>query len=124
LGVLGQESWFVTKFTADEEPSLVSYHGLKGESNRQKLAELFPRPATWRVYCDEVSETNCAEPDVTASRYPLPDEEDKMFVDGFYTGHFRYTEKNDCTLWPNNCTGHVANYPCGKSIFFLGSIIY
>lgn len=116
LGVLGQESWFITKFTLEDDPSLVSYHGLKGESNRQKLAETFKRPTTWKAYCDEVSTTKCTEPDITSARYPLVEEEDQMFVDGFYTGHFRYTEKNNCTMWPDNCTGHVANFPCGMYI--------
>lgn len=116
LGVLGEESWFITKFTLDEDPSLVSYHGLKGDSNREKMAKTFKRPVTWKDYCDEVSETKCQMPDVTAARYPKDEEEEmRMFVDGFYRGYFRYTDANNCTLFPSNCTGHVANYPCGWS---------
>lgn len=38
-----------------------------------------------------------------------------MFSDGSYTGHFRYTEANNCTGNPANktCTGHFTDYPCG-----------
>jgi hypothetical protein len=31
LGVLGQEGWFLPKFTAQQDPSLLSYLGLQGE---------------------------------------------------------------------------------------------
>ncbi|KAL3905883.1 MAG: hypothetical protein SGARI_004253 [Bacillariaceae sp.] len=117
LGVLGQESWFVTKFTAEEDPSLVSYLGLKGDKNRNKLASLFKRPMTWQQYCDEISTSNCTETDETAERYPnvTQGEDTKMFAEGLYQGYFQFTDANNCTKWPENCTGHVANYPCGWS---------
>ena len=117
LGVLGQESWFVTKFTAEEEPSLVSYLGLKGEENRHKLAALFKRPMTWKQYCEEISASNCTDADETAQRYPNSTESEdiKMYAEGLYQGYFQFTEANNCTKWPENCTGHVANYPCGWS---------
>lgn len=105
LGVLAKESWFVTSFTAQKEATVVSYHGLVGEENRQKLAELFKRPTTWKDYCDLVSTSNCSIPDEIALRYPDEEESIKMFSNGLYTGHFRYTEANNCTKWPTNCTG-------------------
>ncbi|KAL3912006.1 MAG: hypothetical protein SGARI_001368 [Bacillariaceae sp.] len=115
LGVLGQESWFVTKFTAEEDPSVVSYLGLKGDENRHKLAALFKRPMTWQQYCETVHANNCTEADATAARYPnVTDGEDtKMYAEGLYQGYFEFTDANNCTKWPENCTGHVANYPCG-----------
>lgn len=114
-GVLGKELWFVTKFTADQYPELVSYHGLWGEENREKLASLFKRPTTWKEYCDLVSEDNCAVADNVAQRAPVTQiEGERMFVEDLYTGHFRYTEKNNCTSSPTTCTGHIANYPCGE----------
>jgi hypothetical protein len=111
--VLAQESWFIPKFTAFREPSIVSYFGLSGEENRRKLAELFKRPTTWKDYCDLVSTNNCSVPDKTAQRYPKEEEYIMMFAEGLYTGHFRYTDANNCTTWPQNCTGHAADYPCG-----------
>jgi len=125
IGLLGHESWFVTKFTAEEDPTLDSYHGLAGEKNRQKLAATFQRPTAWKDYCEQVSEDNCTTPDDTAQRYPSEEgEEPRMFVPDLYTGHFRYTEKNNCTMWPTNCTGHVANYPCGWSSRMESSVYH
>lgn len=118
LGALGQESWFMPKFTAESDPSLVSFVGLAGEQNRRKLAETFPRPTTWWQYCTEVSPTNCTVPDGTATRPPKDASEyDRMFVNGLFLGHFRFTGKNNCTLYPTTCTGHIADYPCGWSSF-------
>jgi hypothetical protein len=126
-GFLGYETWFVTKFTAREYPMFVSYHGLERPENRELLAKMFKRPTTWGQYCAEISVNNCSAPDDVAKRAPETEEErQKMFASAdesmhsfsetpHYTGHFRYTEKNNCTLWPSNCTGHIANYPCGWS---------
>lgn len=114
LGVLGQNSWYVPKFTAERNPTILSYVGLQGDDNRQKLASLFLRPTTWRDYCDEVSLDHCATDNGVAKRQPLDmTEGDRMFVPGLYTGHFRKTEKNDCDKHPTTCTGHIADYPCG-----------
>ena len=95
LGVLGQEAWYMPKRLAEEDPSLLSYLGLMGEKNRRKLAETFPRPVTWKIYCDEVSASNCTMDDGAAARYPEENEYDRMYVEGLYIGHFRKTEKND-----------------------------
>ncbi len=114
IGMLGQESWFVPQFTAEKDPSLLTYLGLQGEKNRQKLAETFLRPTKWKVYCDIISPTHCQTADTVAKRAPVNESEySRMFVEGLYTGYFRKTEKNDCDTNPANCTGHITDYPCG-----------
>jgi hypothetical protein len=116
VGILGTEAWYMTKFTAEEYPEFVSYHGMLQPDSRQKLAKAFKRPTTWGDYCQLVSSNNCTKPDEVALRAPADaDEQDRMFVQGVYTGHFRYTEQNNCTLNNETCTGHIANYPCGWS---------
>ena len=120
LGVLGQEGWYIPKFLAEKDPALLSYLGLQGEVNRQKLADTFKRPTTWGDYCAFVSPNNCTIPDATAHRAPANDwEQYRMFDEesGSYFGHFRRTEKNDCSTFPLNCTGHIADYPCGWSSY-------
>jgi hypothetical protein len=121
MGTIGEEHWFIPKFTAVRDPTLLSYIGMAGEDNRRKLADRFQRPTTWRDYCNEVSLTKCRGTDNTtadtndtiiAVRPPRDDEADaeRFFVEGLYQGHFRKIIKNDCTA--NNCTGHIFNYPC------------
>lgn len=113
LGMVGNEGWYVNKLTAVQDATLDSYIGLQGEENRRKLAETFLRPTTWKDYCTEVSNTNCTVPDTIATRAPLSiEEEGRFFVQGKYMGHFRATAKNDCNATVN-CTGFVADYPCG-----------
>lgn len=112
LGALGSTHLWVPRFTAERDPSLSTYLRLSGEKNRHRLAETFKRPTTWKTYCEEVSTDNCATDDGVASRSPGAEEEDSMFVEGLYTGHFRATEENDCNNFPNTCNGHVADYPC------------
>ena len=65
-GILGLETWFMTKFTADMYPQLVSYHGLAKPENRELLASVFKRPTTWGDYCKLVSENNCSAADKVA----------------------------------------------------------
>jgi len=113
-GALGHQSWYVPKFTGEHDASLLHFLGLQGEQNRQKLAETFKRPTTWKEYCDLVSETGCATPDEVAKRAPSDlSEENRMFAPDLYTGHFRATDQNDCTNNPATCTGHIVDYPCG-----------
>jgi hypothetical protein len=118
-GVIGVDGWHVTKFAIEKDPSLSSYFGMKGEDNRQKLAETFKRPTTWKDYCEQVSASNCSESDSVATRPPSEDgsEDNKYFLEGSYTGYFRTTEKNDCNANPN-CTGHFLDYPCGWTSYF------
>ena len=114
LGALAGQYWWVPKFTAERYPELLNYVGLRGEEVRPKLAEIFKRPTTWKDYCEQVSTNNCTIDDGIASRPPQhgkQEEEDAMFVEGLYTGHFRKTEKNNCTANPDTCTGHFADYP-------------
>eukprot|EP00977_Amphora_coffeiformis_P021117 scaffold8828_cov204-Amphora_coffeaeformis.AAC.38 len=118
LGALAGQYWFVPKFTVQRDPSLLSYTGLQGEGNRQKMADTFKRPTTWKAYCQEVSETQCTVGDSVATRPPFtPEEESSMFVQGLYNGYFRATEKNDCVSNPFTCTGHISDYPCGWNSF-------
>jgi hypothetical protein len=116
IGLLGENSWFVTKFTAVEHPEVVSYLGLMGEDeeNRQKLADMFLRPTSWKDYCEQVSPDLCESDDGVAIRAPLDEsEKSRFFVQDLYTGHFRKTDENDCVTNPKNCTGHIGDYPCG-----------
>lgn len=114
VGQLAQEGWFVPRHTALRDPTLLSYLGYQGEDNRRKMAETFLRPTTWYDYCTQVSPNNCLRPDGVATRPPLQtlDEYDKMFAEGLYTGHFRLTDKANCTKYPTTCTGHFTDYPC------------
>ena len=113
-GLMGYQSWYVPKFTAEREPRVMSYLGLQGEEMRHRLAELFLRPTTWQDYCELISLDNCTTADGVAARAPRNlIENQRMFVSGLYTGHFRATEENNCTLHPTTCTGHIADYPCG-----------
>ena len=121
LGVLGEEAIYMPKFTVERDPSLLNYIGLQGLENRHKLAQMFLRPTTWGDYCAEVSTNNCTQPDDVA-QYGPPTMGDttRMFAgeDGVaYTGYFRATDENNCTKYPTNCTGHIADYPCGWPSF-------
>ena len=129
--------WSIPKYTAQYDPSLLSYLGLGGnEINQRKVANLFKRPTTWKQYCEEVSISNCTIPDSTALRPPQDDTEYNTYYvpGGLYNGHFRKTYKNDCgggesesgngnenvtTTITNklNCTGHFADYPCKWTTF-------
>jgi 7 transmembrane sweet-taste receptor of 3 GCPR len=118
LGVLGDAGWYIPKFTAEKDPGLLAHFGLSGDENRRKLAETFLRPTKWIDYCNEVSTTNCSQPDDVAQRAPeLVEEENMMFLKDSYTGYFRKTIENDCDTYPLNCTGNIVDYPCGWSSF-------
>ena len=113
LGVYGQYSWFIPRFTTDSDPTTVSYFGLMGEKKRRKLAETFLRQTTWKDYCDQVSQDNCTTENGVTTRPPVDNDEGlRMFVFGDYTGHFQATDQNNCTKNPDTCTGHIADYPC------------
>mmetsp|Transcript_43906 Transcript_43906/g.105932 ORF Transcript_43906/g.105932 Transcript_43906/m.105932 type:complete len:1160 (-) Transcript_43906:45-3524(-) len=127
-GQVGKTSWYVPKRTAQRYPFTVTYLGLS--ENRELLAEIFHRPVTWRDYCHEVSATNCSQPDEVALRYPETEElGHKYFWSDGYIGHFRPTDKNNCTIIDTNatrvtamesnltCTGHIVNAKCSWSTF-------
>ena len=123
-GQIGKISLYIPSYTAEEFPERSIYFGLKGEANRQHLAEIFKRPTTWKDYCQNLSNTNCTSPDETAVRAPLTlDEEAMYFLQGEYQGYFRATEKNNCT---NNaaCTGHVAAAPCDWNMYLDGQLYW
>jgi hypothetical protein len=116
LGVVGQEAWFVPKYTAERNSEIHSYIGLQGldQTNRRTLAELFQTPLTWAEYCSQISPNNCTKPDTVAQRAPQSDSDEvgRMFVGGLYTGHFTKLPANDCDLNPDTCTGTFIDYPC------------
>jgi 7 transmembrane sweet-taste receptor of 3 GCPR len=114
LGVLAEEAWFITKHTAVKDPTLTSYLGFQHQ--REKLADLFLRPTTFGDFCNEVSIDNCTSRTNSTIRGPKNKEEaSRMFLPGVYTGYFRKTIENDCKRHPDNCTGHIGDYPCGWS---------
>mmetsp|Transcript_448 Transcript_448/g.1080 ORF Transcript_448/g.1080 Transcript_448/m.1080 type:complete len:372 (-) Transcript_448:1286-2401(-) len=115
LGALGTQSWFVPKFTAEQDTTLLTYLGLQGQDNRHKLAATFLRPTTWEDYCLYESPDGCQTPDNVATRPPVAEEGDLYYEGEEFTGFFRNTTQNDCVAWPNNCTGHIVDYPCGWS---------
>ena len=118
LEALGHQSWVIPKHTAERDPTLLSVFGLQGKENRRKLADRFKRPTTWKDYCDLVSETKCREPDEFAQRAPRDaTEETRMFATGAYRGYFLATEQNNCTAFPDSCTGHIADFPCSWSSY-------
>eukprot|EP00957_Ditylum_brightwellii_P013780 1038459-Ditylum_brightwellii.AAC.1 len=94
-------NWYIPKFVAEEDPTLISFYGIGGDHNRRKLAERFKRPFTWKQYCEEVSPDNCETPDETAKRSPLDEkEETRYFVEDVFIGYFNATEENDCDAHP------------------------
>ena len=126
IGLIGEEGWQVPKITAQRDPTLMSWFGLAGEKNRRKLADRFLRPTNWVDYCAEVSPDGClGGNDTVAVRPPeTRAESESYWVEGLYTGHFRKTELNDCDKWPDNCTGHYMDYPCGWDSFFIQQAYY
>lgn len=123
VGELAREGWYIPLQTVLHDGSLLHWTGLVGEENRQKLAETFKRPLSFQEYCEEISATNCTVPDDVAIRYPkhlanwsitelyskhwYEEELWRYFVPDAYTGYFRYTDANNCTLNPKTCTGHI-----------------
>jgi hypothetical protein len=109
-GMVGEFSFMIPQCLAEQDPSLTSWHGLQ---DRKKMAKTFKRPTTWLDYCKEVSPNDCAVANEVATRSPqTPDEEASYFLTGLYQGHFRATDKNNCTKYPDTCTGHVVDSPC------------
>ena len=92
---------------------MISFFGLKGEANREKLANTFNTPTSWGDYCAEVSLTNCTSEDNVAKRSPSDESEAaSYFGKDLYTGYFRQLEKNNCTIHPETCNGHFVNGLC------------
>ena len=111
-GQVGKLGWFVPGATAGQDPSLLSYYGLQGEENRHKLAETFKRPTTWYEYCEEVSPDNCTTPDEVAVGYPDDSQTGSYYAGDSYTGYFRMLPENNCTEFPDTCTGYFIGPLC------------
>ncbi|KAL7545423.1 hypothetical protein ACHAWF_008772 [Thalassiosira exigua] len=79
IGAVGSDGWFITKSTLLKEPSLGTHYGMQGEKNRQKLAQIFKRPTTFKEYCILVSTTKCTIPDNTTTRPPAKDGSEDSF---------------------------------------------
>ena len=119
LGAIGGQGWYIPRFTAERDPTLLTYIGIQGEENRAKLAATFLRPTTWEDYCLYESISGCEVPDGVAVRPPKDEEENELYFAGDdFTGYFRNTTQNDCGDGNSkNCTGHIVDYPCGWSSF-------
>ena len=112
---------YITQFTVKNDPSLISYFGLRGPSNRKKLAETFKTPTNWGDYCSEVS--NCTRGDDVATREPSGEDEAKSyFFEESYTGYFRQLEENNCTIYPDTCSGNFVNPRCGWTTYAEGQM--
>lgn len=112
-GQVGKIGWFIPTATARIDDSLLSFYGLQGEENRAKLAQTFKRPTTWYEYCEEVSINNCTTPDNVAEQYPETEADAaKFFKEGQFTGYFRMLPENDCTVFPETCTGYIVGPQC------------
>jgi len=113
-GLLGRYSWYIPVWLAEEQSDFMSTYGLKGEEMRQTLAETFKRPTNWTYYCNKVSKNKCEFEDSVAKRAPADeDEEGKYYDRDFYTGYFRQTDRNNCTLNKSSCTGEFISESCG-----------
>jgi hypothetical protein len=113
-GEVGKISWYIPQFVAQNDASLVSVYGLRGEEHRHKLADTFRRPTTWLEYCQEVSPTKCGDgDDPIAAFFPsTPEQEQHYHHPQFFPGYFRLLPENNCTLHPDNCTGYIVGPSC------------
>lgn len=122
-------SWYLPKYTAKRDPTLLSYFGLEAGNDtikRRKVAETFLRPQTWMYFCEEMTSDNCTSPyydgegRLIVARPPANKSEAvKYFLLGSYHGHFNATDENDCDKHPETCTGHLINVQCDWSTFAI-----
>jgi hypothetical protein len=117
-GQVGKLGWYVSSQTAQNDSTLTNFYGLRGESNREKLATVFQKPNTWIEYCELYSMDNCTFPfdDIAPGGYPnveAGDDGSTYYKEESYTGHFQSPpESNDCVLYPTTCTGYMISPPC------------
>jgi len=127
-GGVGKLSWYIPYYTAERDPTLLSYFGLaagNSTTKRRKIAETFLRPITWGYYCDKVTPDNCTSPPYYDEEGRLiavgaptdKTESDRYFLPGSFHGHFNATDDNNCDKYPTTCTGHLANVQCEWSTF-------
>ena len=113
---VGRIGFFVPQFTVENDPSLISYFGLR--ENRTKIAETFKTPTNWGDYCEQVSKDKCNSTDIHATRPPRNDQErQSFFVEDLYTGYFRQLDENNCTKYPKTCTGHFVSPQCSWTTY-------
>ncbi len=124
-GLLGRSGLQIPLSIAEKYPELSIWFGWRGEEKRQFLAETFKRPVNWLDYCDNISGSQCQEPDETATRPPESIEEgNRYYAAGFYNGHFHATEKNNCTANPTTCTGAIIGPPCSWATYIEGQLYH
>jgi hypothetical protein len=124
-GAVGRFGWFLPRYAAEQDSSLLEYLGITGVENRAKVAETFGQPTRWGDYCQQVSPDECATPTAVAGRPPRTlAEESRFFVDGSYQGHFQFTAENNCTDNLATCTGHITDVSCEWSTFVVSQAYY
>ena len=119
-GVVGEFGFYIPAYTAKRNVDFLSFYGLSGDESRIKLANTFKEPTTWRDYCEGVDPSNCTNQDDKgiSKRYPVTTEEkDSYFIPNLYTGHFRVTDRSNCTKNNNTCTGNVIGPSCNWSTY-------
>jgi hypothetical protein len=105
-GINVKLGFFIPFITAQRDPTLLTYLGLTGNNNRQKLAETFKTPTTWKDYCDLIN-SNCTHRPEKGNKK----EEESYFIKDRYEGYFRVDYSNNCTA-NEFCTGHVVAPHC------------
>ena len=123
VGYLGRMGFYVPKFTVEQDPSLISYFGLRGD--RRKMAETFKTPITWKQYCQDYSD--CDASDEVAKRPPIrnsTDEESSYYIEGLYTGFFVQLEENNCDINPDTCKGHFVDGICDWTTYASTQMFY
>ena len=138
-GGVSKYSWYVPKFTAERNFNLLTHFGLTSgteQEKRRRLADTFLRPQTWKAYCDDISEDQCASPKyennttsnatgtatgkLIVARPPQDESEEGLyFKSGLFHGYFHASEDNDCDANPLTCTGHIAMPPCDYTNYVI-----
>jgi len=120
-GILGQVGYYIPSYTAERHRSFTSFYGLRGDENRVKLADTFKEPTTWVDFCELVHLTNCTftdEEGMPKRWYPkTAKERDSYFVPDLYAGHFRVTDRTNCTKNPDTCKGNLIGPRCNWSTY-------
>ena len=125
-GVTGQIGFYIPARTAKKDVEFLSFYGLSGDDSRIKLANTFKEPTTWRDYCEQVDPTNCTvlvlDKSSISKRYPdTTEEKDSYIVPDLFSGHFRVTDRSNCTLNRDTCTGNVIAPPCASWTAYVES---